>query len=142
MLRGAGLTPHKSELSAHQMAPAGAIPHRSPQFLQSDSGASAVLFILLRLGPLGLGFLLARGNVRRLMYCWLSGITVICRLTLRVQVFIEIVYWTSLKFAITPGLSGGRGKMAMAVASSARLAFFRGAVSACYAVRPSLVAVH
>ena len=30
-----------------------------------------------------------------------------------------------------PGLSGGRGEMAMAVASSARLAFLRGAVCAC-----------
>ena len=51
--------------------------------------------------------------------------------TLRVQVFIEIVYWDTLMFVSAPGLSGGRGEMAMAVASHARLAFFRGAVCAC-----------
>ena len=31
-----------------------------------------------------------------------------------VQVFIEFVWWALLKFAIAPGLSGGRGEMAMA----------------------------
>ena len=37
-----------------------------------------------------------------------------------------IVYLAALflKFAIAPGLSGGRGEMAMAVASHARLVFF------------------
>ena len=43
----------------------------------------------------------------------------------------KFVYWLFLKFASAPGLSGGRGEMAMAVASSARLAFLRGAVCAC-----------
>ena len=43
---------------------------------------------------------------------------------LRVLVFLEFVYWLFLKFARAPGLSGGRGEMAMAVASSARLAYF------------------
>ena len=41
-----------------------------------------------------------------------------------VRVFLEyalIILWS---FAKAPGLSGGRGEMAMAVASSARLAFF------------------
>ena len=51
--------------------------------------------------------------------------------SLRVQVFLEFVYWLFLNFASAPGLSGGRGEMAMAVASSARLAFLRGAVCAC-----------
>ena len=50
-----------------------------------------------------------------------------------------------LKFASAPGLSGGRGEVAMAVASSARLAFLRGEVYACctpYARRfPFLVPV-
>ena len=50
--------------------------------------------------------------------------------TLRVLVFFEFVYWDTLTFASAPGLSGGRGEMAMAVASSARLAFLRGAVCA------------
>ena len=61
--------------------------------------------------------------------------------TLRVLVFFEFVYWVALTFEIAPGLSGGRGEMAMAVASSARLAFFRGAVCAClrlYAVHQML----
>ena len=43
----------------------------------------------------------------------------------------KFVYWLFLKFASANGLSGGRGEMAMAVASSARLAFLRGAVCAC-----------
>ena len=43
---------------------------------------------------------------------------------------LKFVYWLFLKFASAPGLSGGRGEMAMAVASSARLAFLRGAVCA------------
>ena len=51
--------------------------------------------------------------------------------SLRVQVFLEFVYWDTLNFGSAPGLSGGRGEMAMAVASSARLAFLRGAVCAC-----------
>ena len=50
---------------------------------------------------------------------------------LRVLVFLEFAYWDTLKFESAPGLSGGRGEMAMAVASSARLAFLRGAVCAC-----------
>ena len=50
--------------------------------------------------------------------------------SLRVQVFLEFAYWDTLKFARAPGLSGGRGEMAMALASSARLAFLRGAVCA------------
>ena len=43
----------------------------------------------------------------------------------------KFVYSLFLKFARAPGLSGGRGEMAMAVASSARLALIRGAVCAC-----------
>ena len=43
---------------------------------------------------------------------------------LQVQVFLKFAYWDTLKFASAPGISGGRGGMAMAVASSARLAFF------------------
>ena len=39
-------------------------------------------------------------------------------------------YWDTLNFGSAPGLSGGRGEMAMAVASSARLACLRGAVCA------------
>ena len=43
---------------------------------------------------------------------------------LRVLVLLEFVNWLFLKFARAPGLSGGRGAMVMAVASSARLACF------------------
>ena len=43
----------------------------------------------------------------------------------------KFVYWLFLKIASAPGPFGGRGEMAMAVASSARLAFLRGAVCAC-----------
>ena len=50
--------------------------------------------------------------------------------TLRVLVFFKFGYWVTLNFARAPGLSGDRGEMAMAVASSARLAFLRGAVCA------------
>ena len=41
-----------------------------------------------------------------------------------VQVLIEFVFWALLMFAMAPGLSGGRGEMAMAVASPARLVLF------------------
>ena len=43
---------------------------------------------------------------------------------LLVRVFLEFVHWDTLMFAIAPGLSGGRGEMAMAVASPARRALF------------------
>ena len=42
----------------------------------------------------------------------------------------KFVYRDTLKIASAPGPFGGRGEMAMAVASSARLAFLRGAVCA------------
>ena len=60
------------------------------------------------------------------------------RHALRVLVFFEIVYWDNLMFVSALGLSGGRGEMAMAVASSARLAFLRGAVCACCTLRQML----
>ena len=47
-----------------------------------------------------------------------------------VLVFFKFVYWDTLKFVRAPGPFGGRGEMAMAVASSARLAFLLGAVCA------------
>ena len=47
-----------------------------------------------------------------------------------VFVLFKFVYWLFLKFASAPGPFGGRGEMALAVASSARHAFFRGAVCA------------
>ena len=50
--------------------------------------------------------------------------------TVRVLVFFKFGYWDTLNFASAPGLPGGRGEMAMAVASFARLAFLRGAVCA------------
>ena len=52
------------------MAPAGVIPHSGPHFHPSDTGAYLFFFILLspRL-PLGLGFVLARGNVRSHACC-------------------------------------------------------------------------
>ena len=56
----------------------------------------------------------------------------------RIQEFLEFVCWDTLKFASAPGLFGGRGEMAMAVASSARLAFLRGASLRLYAVHQML----
>ena len=58
--------------------------------------------------------------------------------SLRVQVFLEFDNWDTLKFASAPGLSGGRGEMAVAVASSDRLAFLRGAVCACCTLHQTL----
>ena len=51
--------------------------------------------------PLGLGFLLARGNVRRLAFrrIGILGISVIRRTTLRVHVFIEFVHWHATLFS-------------------------------------------
>ena len=51
-----------------------------------------------------------------------------------VHVFLKYVLLLSLSLAKAPGLSGGRGEMALAVASFARPALFRGAVCAFAAV--------
>ena len=59
-----------------------------------------------------------------------SGCSAFYCMTSLVFVPLKFGYWLFLKFARAPGLSGGRGEMAMAVASSARLAFFRGEVCA------------
>ena len=91
---------------------------------------------------------LARRACVHVFPVFVSGFAVVCSMALRVhvfmeyvdkvltevhdfigypmlvQVFIEFALWDTLKFACAPGLSGGRGEMAMAVASSARLAFF------------------
>ena len=57
-----------SELSAHQMAPAGAIAHSGPHFQQALFLSFLSSFVSPLL-PLGLGFLLARGNVRSHSCC-------------------------------------------------------------------------
>ena len=63
--------------------------------------------------------------------------------TIRVFVFFKFVYRDTLNFASAPGPFGGRGEMAMAVASSARLAFLRGAVCAStLALGPCAATVH
>ena len=144
-----------SELSAHQMAPAGAIAH-SRAHLCPHASSLSFSSLVSPLWPLGSG-LLGRGDPRYFIccyvvtdagpashrvrlwqggpastyyrfrwYCFFFAVDVL----LRVLVFPDFVYWLFLKFACAPALSGGRGEMAMAVASSARLAFFRGAVCA------------
>ena len=122
---------------------------RSHRALEGSSLPSCfVLFFssfVSPLRPLGLG-LLARGRpsdvitdagpASHRVRLWQGGpASTYCRFRLPlllfpVLVFLELVYWDTLKFASAPGLSGGRGAMEMAVASSARLAFFRGAVCA------------
>ena len=57
-----------SELSAHQMAPAGVIAHSGPHFQQALFLSSLSSFVSPLL-PLGVGFLLARGNVRSHSCC-------------------------------------------------------------------------
>ena len=42
-----------------------------------------------------------------------AGVTVIRRIALRVQVFLEFFCWLALTFAKAPDPSGGRGEMAM-----------------------------
>ena len=56
-----------SELSAHQMAPAGAIAHLRAHLCPRASVLSFSSSVA-PLWPLGLGFLLARGSVRSLIY--------------------------------------------------------------------------
>ena len=86
-----------------------------------------LFFIFLRLATpaLGLGLLLARGNVRRLMYRHIGilGIAVIRRTSLRVHVFIEFVYWLNLVFGSAPDPFGCRGEMALSPPRCARLFF-------------------
>ena len=67
-----------------------------------------------------------------------SGCSAFYFMTSLVFVPLKFGYWLFLNFACALGLSGGRGEMAMAVASSARLAFLRGAVCACCALRQML----
>ena len=138
-----------SELSAHQMALAEAIAH-SRALLCPRASSLSFSSLVSPLRPLGLGFLgrcdprsfifsaSLRTQVRpaiefvsgkeglRPRIAVFAGIAVFMPydVTLRVLVFFEFVYWDTLKFASAPGLSGGRGEMAMPVASSARLAFF------------------
>ena len=99
-----------SELSAHQMDPAGAIAHSRPRLRPRASVLSLSSFVS-PLRPLGLGFLLARGNVRCLTYCCfgLPGIADIRRMTLRVHVFLDFAYRPILKFGSAPDPFGGRG---------------------------------
>ena len=58
--------------------------------------------------------------------------------TIRVFVFFKFVYRDTLKIASAPGPFGGRGEMAMAVASSARLAFLSWRGLRLYAVQQML----
>ena len=137
------------------MAPLGGIAHSR---LHPSPRASFLSFssLVSPLRPLGLG-LLGRCDHRSSFYfyvvtdaglashrvrlwqggsastsCRFAGIPafMLCDVTLRVLVFFKFGYWDTLKFASAPGLSGGRGEMAMAIASFARLAFLRGAVCA------------
>ena len=59
-----------------------------------------------------------------------SGCSAFYCTTPLVLVPFKFVYRDTLKITSAPGPFGGRGEMAMAVASSARLAFLRGAVCA------------
>ena len=132
-----------SELSVHQMAPAGAIAH-SRAHLCPRASSFSFSSLVSPLRPLGLG-LLGRCDPRSFVFfyvftdagpashrvrLWQGGpASTYCSFrlwfcSLRVQVFLEFAFWDTLKFASAPGLSGGRGEMAMAVASSARFAFF------------------
>ena len=69
------------------------------------------------LSSLGLGFLLPRGYFRRFSCCSAGLLrtpygspTVKRRVTLRVQVFLEIFYWLALTFAKAPDPFGSRGR--------------------------------
>ena len=138
-----------SELSAHQMVPAGAIAH-SWHHLCPRASSPSFSTLVSPLRALGLG-LLGRCDPRSFIFfyditdagpashrvrLWQGGpASTYCRFRLLlflffVLVFLQFVCWLFLKFARAPGLSGGRGEMAMAVAPSARLAFFRGAACA------------
>ena len=144
-----------SELSAHQKARPRAIAH-SRACLCPRASSLSFSSLVSPLQPLGSG-LLGRGDPRSFLFLfvvtdagpashrvrlWPGGPAstyclfrwfccfLPCDVTLRVLVFFEFVYRDTLMFVSAPSLSGGRGEMAMAVASSARLAFLRGAVCA------------
>ena len=123
---------------------------RSHRALEGSSLPSCFVYLILSsfvspLLPLGLGLLLVRGYVRSVIvflrrYGRRSGqpsssslarracvhysgwLAVYCTTPL-VFVLLKFGYWLFLNFASAPGPFGGRGEMAMAVASSARLAF-------------------
>ena len=142
------------ELSAHHMAPAGAIAHSRPHLCPRALTLS-LSSLVSPLRPLGMGFWVV---------ATLGLLCVSTTLRTQVQPAIEFVsgkeglrplFWlfSFLLYGVTGirapqvrllahpefrGLSGGRGEMAMAVASSARLAFLRGAVCACCTLRQLL----
>ena len=153
-----------SELSAHQMAPAGAIAH-SRAHLCPHASTLSFSTLVSPLRPLGLGFLgrcdprsfffydvMDAGPASHRVRLWQGGpASTCCRFRPRcavarscalvvvwVHVFFEYMAKITLNFTSAPGLSGGRGEMAMAVASSARLAFLRGAVCARRTLRQML----
>ena len=84
-------------------------------------------FILLRLATPALRLGVIAGSWLRSEACVLPNgsacITVIRRITLRVQVFLEFFYWLALTFAKAPDPSRGRGEMAMSHPRCARLFF-------------------
>ena len=121
-------------------------PHLSPRAssLSFSSFVSPLrplgLGLLGRCGPRSLIFLRRYGrrsgqpsssSLARRACVHYSGSSAFYCVASLVFVPFKFVYWDTLNFGSAPGLSGGRGEMAMAVASSARLAFLRGAVCAC-----------
>ena len=138
-----------SDLSAHQMALAGAIAH-SGAHLCPDASTLSLSSLVSPLRPLGLGllgrcdprsfYLLRRyggrsgqpwsSSLARRACVHSSGCSMLYCMASLVFVPFKFGYWDTVNFASAPGLSGGRGEMAMAVASSARLAYLRGAVCA------------
>ena len=114
-----------SELRAHQMAPGGVIAHwRSHRALELTVAPTLRAFRLLmlllsyfillrlatpalRLGVIAGSWLRSEANV--LPY-GSAGFTVVRRITLRVQVFLEFFYWLALTFAKAPDpFRGSRG---------------------------------
>ena len=101
------------------MAPARVVAHSGPHFhflfdLPSSRHSCPLAWVSGWLVATFGGFRVAVlvCNVRMFTYCRMGspGITVIRRMTLRVQVFLEIFYWLALTFAKAPGTFGSRGE--------------------------------
>ena len=116
-----------SELSAHQMAPPEAIAHSRGRLCPRASSLS-FSSLVSPLRPLGLG-LLGRCDPRSFVYFY--DVTDAGPASHRVRLWQGGPASTYCRFPGGYSFSwGGRGEMAMAVASSARLAFLHGAVCA------------
>ena len=119
-------SPHRTTMTQTKCCP---ILHFGLWWLHLPVVSPSVFFLFLRRYGRRSGQPSSSSLARRACVHYSGWMTLYCATPL-VFVPFKFVYRDTLKLASAPGPFGGRGEMAMAVASSARLAFLRGAVCA------------